>query len=182
MTRAARIYGGSMYDLAVEMGIAEKVLDQLRIVRVLFRQNPDYAGLLSNPAISRETRNAMLDEAFAGNINEYLVNFLKLLGEKNMLRELGDCCDEYRKRFNTDNGIVTAIVRTAVKLSEEQMRALRHNLEKSYEKKIYLVQKTDSTIIGGLRVEMEGKMIDGSIARHLSLISKRLGDITLTAD
>ena len=99
-----------------------------------------------------------------------------------MLRELGDCCDEYVKRYNADNGIVTATVRTAVKLTKEQMYTLRDNLDKSEGKKIFLVQKVDRTIIGGLRVEMEGRMIDGSISRHLSIISKRLGDINLSAD
>lgn len=182
MTKSARIYGLSLYDLAVESGIAEQVLEQFREVRAIFRQNPEYAGLLSNPGISKEARNGMLEEAFGGQIHEYLMNFLKLLGDRDMLRELGDCCDEYVKRYNADNGIVTATVRTAVKLTKEQMYTLRDNLEKSEGKKIFLVQKVDRTIIGGLRVEMEGRMIDGSISRHLSIISKRLGDINLSAD
>ena len=182
MTRAARIYGESMYTLAVEAGIAETVLEQFREVRNIFRQNPEYAGLLSNPAISKEARGGMLDEAFGGRIEQYLLNFLKLLGDKSMLRELGDCFESYTRHYNADNGIVTAMVRTAVRLSDKQMQALKTNLERSSGKKIYLVQKIDRTIIGGLRVEMEGMMIDGSISRHLSLISKSLSDINLSTD
>ncbi len=51
---------------------------------------------------------------------------------------------------------------SAVKLSETQMEALKAKLEKISGKKVYLVQKTDVSVLGGLRVEMEGVQLDGT--------------------
>ena len=59
-------------------------------------------------------------------------------------------------------------------VKEEQMEALRAKLEKTSGKKIHLTQKTDPTVLAGLRVEMEGIQLDGTVQGRISDISKRL--------
>ena len=54
------------------------------------------------------------------------------------------------------------------------MEALRAKLEKLNGIKIHLVQKTDPTVLAGLRVEMEGVQLDGRVQGRISDISKRL--------
>ena len=41
MTQIARLYGGSMYDLAAEEQLTDTVLEQMQTIRQLFRENPD---------------------------------------------------------------------------------------------------------------------------------------------
>ena len=76
--------------------------------------------------------------------------------------------------FAADHGIVEAVVTSAIRLKEEQMEALRAKLEKLNGKKIRLVQKTDPTVLAGLRVEMEGVQLDATVQGLISDISKRL--------
>ena len=42
MTSTARLYGGSLYELAAGEGLADVLLEQIGEVRKIFRQNPDY--------------------------------------------------------------------------------------------------------------------------------------------
>ncbi|MDO4519126.1 MAG: ATP synthase F1 subunit delta [Eubacteriales bacterium] len=177
MTQTARVYGGSMYDLAVEEKIADAALEQLTQIRVLFRENPDYLSLLSNPAIPKEKRTEMIDEAFANQAEKYIVNFLKLLCERGILREFAGCCEEFTRRYNADHGISEAIVTSAIALSEVQMNTLREKLEKMTGKRISLIQKKDASVLGGLRVELEGKLLDGTVQGRLAGISKKLDEI-----
>ena len=121
----------------------------------------------------------MLDEAFGGQIELYLLNFLKLLCEKKILREFAGCCEEFRRRYNTDHGIVEAVVTGAVKLKDDQMEALSAKLEKVSGKKIHLTQKTDPTVLAGLRVEMEGRQLDGTVQGRISDIEKRLNEVVV---
>ena len=51
MTQIARLYGGSMYDLAAEEKITDTVMEQMQTIRQLFGENPDYVRLLSEPSI-----------------------------------------------------------------------------------------------------------------------------------
>ena len=45
---------------------------------------------------------------------------------------------------------------SAVALTEEQMKALKDKLEKLSGKTVTLTQRTDPTVLAGLRVELEG--------------------------
>ena len=54
MTQIARLYGSSMYDLAAEEQLTDTVLEQMQTIRQLFRENPDYVKLLSEPSILKE--------------------------------------------------------------------------------------------------------------------------------
>ena len=46
-------------------------------------------------------------------------------------------------------------------------------------KQVYLVTKTDSSVLAGLRVEMEGKRFDGTAAGRIAGISRRLEELVV---
>lgn len=177
MTQTARLYGGSLYDLAVEEKLADTILEQMQEIRDIFRENPDYVKLLSEPSLPKEERIKLIEEAFGGQAERYLVNFIKLLCERGLLGEYAGCCEAFTRRYNADHGIAEAVVTSAVALSETQMTALREKLEKISGKKVSLVQKTDPSVLAGLRVELEGKQLDGTVQGRLSGISKKLSEI-----
>ena len=115
MTQIARLYGSSMYDLAAEEQLTDTVLEQMQTIRQLFRENPDYVKLLSEPSIPKEERTKLLDTAFGTEAERYLVNFLKLLCERGILGEYSgvifglnmhrakSCVSARRKRIRDGN-------------------------------------------------------------------------------
>lgn len=82
----ARIYGGSLYDLAAEENLTGEILGQMEQIRTLLRENPEYERLLSEPSIPQMERNGMIEAAFGGQAQRYLVNFMKLMCEKKSSR------------------------------------------------------------------------------------------------
>ena len=46
MTKTARVYGGSLYDLAAEEKLDGQIMEQMIAVRQIFRENPGYLKLL----------------------------------------------------------------------------------------------------------------------------------------
>ena len=51
MTKTGKLYGDSLYELALEKDVEQRtyskeLLDELRIVKSLFDENPDYIRLL----------------------------------------------------------------------------------------------------------------------------------------
>lgn len=174
MTQTARMYGGSLYELAAQEQLADQIKEQMSQIRLLFRENPDYIRLLSEPSISKDERKELIEKAFGEQAERYLVNFIKLLCERNILREYGGCCDEFVRRYNADHGIAEAVVTSAVTLTPQQMEALKNKLEKISRKKVFLVQKRDAAVLAGLKVELEGKQLDGTVQGRLMGISKKL--------
>ena len=179
MTQTARLYGGSLYDLAAEENLTERILEEMGVVRSLFRENPDYVKLLSEPSIPASDRTKLIDDAFGQQAERYLVNFLKLLCEKNLVREFGGCFEEFTRRYNQDHGIAEAVVTSAVPLTREQAERLTKKMEEISGKKISLVQKVDPKVLAGLSVELEGKQLDGTVKSRLSGFSRRLNEVSV---
>lgn len=170
MTETARRYGGSLYELASEEGQASEVLLQLQEVLDLMRENPGYGKLLSEPSIPRSERTQLLDEAFGSSLWPYLLNFLKILCEKGYLHELKDISGEYRRRYNEGHGIEEAVVTSARPLTETQKTALTAKLQKMSGKEVRLVCHVNPALIGGLRLDFEGKRYDGSAKERLEAL------------
>ena len=197
MTNSAKVYGSSLYDLAQEENCVEELQESLTQVRSLFREAPEYLHLLSEPSIPLKERQKLIVDALFGEnggeealrstdgenslqpADHYLVNFLKLLCERGILKDFYGCCDEFVRRYRADRNIASAVVLSAVPLSESQQKALREKLEKVSKKKVLMSVKTDPSVIGGLKVELDGKEMDGSVQGRLEGISRRLSDINL---
>lgn len=179
MTTAWGLYGQSLYDLAAEEKADGQIMEELMAVRGIFAGNPDYITLLSEPSIPRGDRIRLLDDAFGGQIHPYLLNFLKILVEKEMLRGFSTCCSTFRASYNKAHGISEATVTSAVPLGEGQVKALQEKLEKVSGRKVLLTQKVDPKVLGGLSVELDGKLYDGTVGGRLGEIRRRVTETVL---
>ena len=177
MTQTAKIYGSGLYDLAMEDGLVDVLMQQLQEVRTLFRECPDYVKLLSEPSIPKAERVNLIDTAFGAQAERYLINFMKLLCEHNLMSEFSGCCDEFTRRYNVDHNITEAVVYSAVALTEAQAASLKQKLEAMSGKTVMLTQKQDASIVAGLRVEIDGKQLDGSVKGRLDGLSKKLDEM-----
>lgn len=179
MTERAGIYGGSLYDLAAEEKLTETIKDQLLGLKAIFRENPDYLRLLSEPAIKKQERLDLIDKAFGESCEKYLINFIKLLCERNLLGEFEGCCETFVKRYNADNNIAEAVVTSAVKLTDAQVSALKAKLEAKSGKTVSLTQKLDPKVLAGIKVELEGVQLDGTLSGRLSGIGRKIEEAVI---
>ena len=179
MTEIARMYGGSLYDLAAEEGLETRILDELDEAAKLIRDDPEYLRLLSTPSIPKKERCGLLDEALRDKVHLYVLNFLKILCEKGTLRELPGCARAYRVRYNEAHGILEATATTAVAMTEAQEKSLHEKLEKLTGKTIDLKTKVDAKVLGGIRLDIEGTELDGTVQNRLATLRKDIASVTL---
>ena len=179
MTETARMYGGSLYDLAAEEGLETRILGELEQAAQLLKANPDYLRLLSTPSIPKKERCGLLDEALRGQVHLYVLNFLKILCEKGTLRELSGCACAYRLRYNQAHGILEATATSAVPMTAQQTQALHAKLEKLTGKTIDLKTKVDPGVLGGIRLDMEGTELDGTVQNRLAALRRDIASVTL---
>ena len=179
MTETARMYGGSLYDLAAEEGLEARILGELDEAVALFKANPDYLHLLSTPSIPKKERCGLLDEALRDQVHLYVLNFMKLLCEKGALRELSGCARAYRLRYNEAHGILEATAVSAVPLTAEQTRRLHEKLEKVTGRHIDLKTKVEPAVLGGIRLDIEGTELDGTVRSRLAGLRSSIAAATL---
>ncbi len=179
MTEIAKMYGGSLYDLAAEEGLETRILGELDEAAAILKGDPEYLHLLSIPSIPKKERCALLDEAFRGQIHPYLLNFLKILCEKGTLRELPGCARAYRVRYNAAHGILEATAISAVALTKEQTARLQEKLEAVTGKQIDLKTKVDPAVLGGIRLDIEGTELDGTVQNRLASLRNNIAAATI---
>ena len=165
MTELAKRYGGSLYDLAAEEKLTEELLQELQTAVDSIEAEPQYKRLLATPGVPKKERCALLDKAFEG-AHPYLVNFLKLLCEENLIGELPGVLRAYRDRYNEDNGILEVTAVSAVALAAPAREKLLAKLQKMTGKNVVLTETVDPSVLGGLRLDMGGKRLDGTVQRH----------------
>ena len=174
MTEIAKAYGKTLYDLAVECESVEQMLEEITALRQAFEENPQFVTLLNTPNIKREERVQIVDETFGGRIHIYLLNFLKIIAENGTAHEFVDAAKQFRKEYNFENGIETVTVVSAVALSAEQKSALTEKLCKVTGKTISLELVVDPECMGGIRLQMDGLQLDGTVKNKLDAIRTRL--------
>ena len=179
MTEAATIYGQAMYDLARDEGISQAILAELTALDGCLREQPDFIRLLCTPNIPKEERVRILDDSFRGKLHLYVLNFLKLLTEKGYMRHFSGCCQVYRQQYNRDHGIVPVTAYTAVPLSDELRSKLTAKLSTVTGKTIELDCRIDPETLGGVRLDFDGKQIDGTVRRRLEDIRSILKNTVL---
>jgi F-type H+-transporting ATPase subunit delta len=179
MTEVATTYGQAMYDLARDEGKSQQILAELSVLDQSLSAEPEFIQLLSSPNIPKEERVQILDNSFQGKLDPYVLNFLKVLTEKGYMRHFSGCCQFYRQCYNKDNGIMPVIAYTAVPLSDELRRKLTAKLSTVTGKTIELDCRIDPETLGGVRLDFDGKQVDGTVRRRLEDIRGLLKNTVL---
>lgn len=174
MTDAAREYGSALYELCAGEGLAEEVLGQLQALHQLLAEYPDWLKVLASPTIAKAQRTAAAEQALQGRVHPYVLNFVRLLIDANRIEELDGCTRVYQKQYNEANGILEVCAVTAVPLSEAQAERLKQKLETVTQKTVQLRNRVDAACMGGIRLEMEGHSIDGSVRAQLEMLRRQL--------
>ena len=167
MSKKADIYGSSLYDLAFEEGITDQIMEDLDAVAQIYRENPEYRKLLSSPALPKEERKALIREAWEGKLAPYSLNFLQLLVDEDLSSEFTDCEASFRTLYNKEKGILEVRAVSAAPISPQQQEKLQAVIREKTGKTISIKFDVDPSLIGGMRLEMDGKSYEGSISFYL---------------
>ena len=174
MTQVGNVYGEALYDLARSEGLDEQILGELAVLNESFGQAPEFLRLLAAPNVSKEERCQIIDSSFRDKIHPYVLNFLKILTQKGYSRHFSDCIDAYRVHYNADHGILPVKAVSAVALTEDQVARLCEKLSQITGKTIELTNRVDPDVLGGIRLDYDGKRLDDTVSHRLEAIRSLL--------
>ncbi len=170
MIRNEREYAEALFALAAEESAVQEYQCALATLRQLLEENPDYIEFLASPATELSERLSAIDEAFEGRMPEYVVSFLKVLCGNGKIRILPDALDEFDKLALALSKRSVATIYSALPLTEGQKNALCQKLEGLTGKGIDPIYIINESLIGGVKIELDGKTFDGSIRHRLDEI------------
>lgn len=170
MTQVGNVYGSALYDLAKSEDLTDEILVQITALEEGFDREPSFLRLLAAPNLSKQERCGILDDSFRGRVHPYVLSFLKIITGKGYPRFFGDCCRVYRDHYNRDNGILPVRAVTAVALTAQQKMKLSGKLSALTGKKVYLQNRVDPGVLGGIRLDYDSKRLDDTVSHRLDAL------------
>lgn len=152
---------------------ADQVVDELFSVRSLVNDNTDLRNALSDRARSAGDKAALVDTLLAGKTLPATVILVKqaLSGSH---RSVAVALEEYEKVAADVHGRDVATVRVARPLGESEVQRLTAALTAQYGRPVHLNVVVDPDVIGGIKVEIGGDVIDGTISSRLDDARRKL--------
>ena len=170
-------YAAALFKLANREKIAGTVLEDYQSIMKIFKENLPIKNLLETPQILDKDKKKLLKDLFEGKIPEVLLSFLTLLVDKKRIQYVFNIFPEFEKLVKENQGIVMAEVTTAIPLDDALSQSFKKKLETKTKKKIEMVEKVDTGIIGGVTVILGDKVIDHSIKYQLAQLREKISQI-----
>jgi F-type H+-transporting ATPase subunit delta len=167
-------YAASLLDLANEGKQAEPIGQELAALRQIVHENRTFYLFLSDPAISNAERGETIKRIFGDQISKLMHNFLGVLNEHNRLGLLAQIADAYDDLLADQLGKIEVDVTVASKLSADQLEEVRKKVGAALKKEAVVHQYVDDSIIGGLIVRVQDKLIDASVKTQLAAMRQQL--------
>jgi len=172
MTQLGKEYGTALFMLACEEDKKKEYAEALDIVGGMFSENPEYIDIISSPAISLSERLKVIEEAFSAFIPKDVLSYLQLLCEKGRISSFDDSVKEYMLLLEESQRVARAKITTAVEMTDEEKQKLIKKLEGISKKAVEPEYYIDKALLGGVIIELEGRVIDSSLKTQLREIKE----------
>jgi F-type H+-transporting ATPase subunit delta len=163
----ARRYAKALFELAQERKMLDKVRSELHSFMAALEENAEFADFFRSPENSRPAKKTAVEKVFQDRYSSIFFNFLLLLVQKGrhhavaeIARAFDALYDQYARRAH---GLAITAVPMDAKLADD----LQARLSKSLNKQIDLENKVDPAILGGIVLNIDGKVLDGSVKQQL---------------
>jgi F-type H+-transporting ATPase subunit delta len=110
-------------------------------------------------------------------VNQQLLNFIKVLIDKDRVSVIELINVEFKKLSNEHKNTAEAIAVTAIPLTPDKMEALKEKLSKMTGKNIEITNVIDEEVIGGILVKIGNEEIDGTVKGRLGKLKEELHQI-----
>ncbi len=175
MTSAvAKRYARALFAVGTEQGTIAETGDELRAVAEAFGK-PPLRGFADDITLDRKTRRQVIAKiAEALSVSQLFANFLGVLSEHGRLRALTAIAAEYERLEDRQLGRVRARIKSARPLSEESRKRILAIFAERTGKQVLAETEVDPSLLGGVVVEIGGRVFDGSLRVRLERLQQLL--------
>ncbi|MBI3988496.1 MAG: ATP synthase F1 subunit delta [candidate division NC10 bacterium] len=168
-------YARALVEVAEKMGALQQVGDELRGFADLLATNSDLSTFFQNPAILLKDKKQVFDMlAKRSGLSPMVESFVGFLLEKGEIWALPRILRVYEEMSDERLNRTKAIVTSAVPLADGERRTVLDRLTALTGKTVYLEEKVDPSLLGGLKIQVKSTVYDGTLRARLTKIREQL--------
>ena len=169
----ARPYAEAAFRLADEAGALGRWSEMLAALAMV-SDDARVRTAAADPRLSDAQRAGLFISILGGRLTGEAENFLRVLAQNDRLALLPEIRGQFEVLKNEREGVLEAEVQSAFELSDAQLKDIVQRLEKKTGRKVRPHVSVDRELIGGVRIVLGDKVIDGSARAQLAALETAL--------
>lgn len=167
-------YAKALFALAKEKNQLDVFNADIGLVISVLQSSADFSFLLESPVVRTSQKAKAVKLIFSDKINAATLRFLELIVENKREQHIPGICRNFLDLIRKEQGIKTAVVTSAISLSDETIAQLKALLEANYNAKVELSEKLNEELLGGFVLRIDDQQYDASIATQLRKVKENL--------
>ena len=160
-------YGSALYQAAVESGNEKLIVEEAQALASVMKNNPELIVLLSNPTVSPKEKKELVQKVFEGRICHELLNLLYILVDKRRTRQFGEIIKTFISLMDKSHGASYGKIFSVQPLSATRIKDFEEETSKLLKSNVSLENEIDTSLIGGVKIFVDGKVLDASLKTRL---------------
>lgn len=173
-SEAIATYARTLFDMANAADAVDAVDSGLRTIVETVRGSVDLRDALATDALPAEKKRAIMADLFSEAVAPEAVAVATVAIERGMGGKLEQIAERFTEIAEKERGIVVAEVTTAVPLTDALRASLTEKLTASLGRPVSLRERVDASILGGIRINVAGRVLDGSLSSQLDAMRNTL--------
>lgn len=168
-------YGNALFELALEENKLDGLYEEAQALIGILKENEELIRLLDHPHIEKEEKKQLVERIFSGRISGDMTGLIIMVVEKGHGSRLIQILSHFIKRVKEQKNIGVTSVTSAIVLSDSQKAAIEKRLiETTSYDTMEITYSVDASLIGGLVIRIEDRVVDSSVKTKLEKLSKTL--------
>ena len=174
LSAVERTYAQVLLELADEAGVLDEIADESQQLEELIRTDIDLRRLLESKVLAVAERSGVLENIFHGRIHDLLYRFIQVVNQKDRLDELGRVMLAFAKLLDEKRGLIEVDAYVASRLDEGLAQQVASRIGQAFDSTAIVHQYVDPSLIGGLKIRVADRLIDGSVVAQLRRIQEKI--------
>lgn len=171
---AAPRYGKALFEVAQEQDQLQAVHEEVNELQAVLKQTPELLSALTSKNLTAADKDQLLSILLQSR-SDLVAQLVGIVQANGRLGGLAAVFDDFEARYDAANGIVKAVVTTAVAMSDSQLQAIKQAIAtKLNAQAVEVTPVIDQSIVGGVKVVADDVVIDGTVATRLAQLRATL--------
>jgi F-type H+-transporting ATPase subunit delta len=173
MEEIAEVYARSLFEVAKEHDVLDRVHDELGEFAEALSDNRSLQVFLFSPYFSSEEKRQGVRK-IVSDADERFENFLELLAERHRMPALFRIKREFDALWAEEHKLLAVTVTSAVELDEGLAEDIAKRIQEQTGRTVELSSNVDPDVLGGLMVRVGNMVLDDTVRNKLERLRKQV--------
>jgi F-type H+-transporting ATPase subunit delta len=172
--RVARRYARALFNTALKLDVVKSVEEDLGGIQSLLEGDERFRHFLLSPRVARDEKLRIADKLFSDRVTALTMQAIRLLLEKRREDHLSMVYRQFVELRRRHANMIFATVTSSEELSHAQRENIVAKISQSTGKSVEPSFIVEPAVLGGVKVQYENTVLDGTVRGTLTKLHDRL--------